>query len=114
MKLLTPRKPLCPEEMGRSWDDVLELGGVGVKSNAGSKASLGTLSGEPHVGASEMNHTWARGPDSKGPCFSVSPKDTGKTLACGSTPGVWGQDVPQGPPRGPRQWQRVGTADRDG
>ena len=85
--------------MGRSWDDVLELGGVRVKSSAGSKASLGTLSGEPHMGASEMSLTWARGPGSKGPCFSVSPKDTGKTLACGSTPGVWGQDVPQGPPQ---------------
>ena len=51
---------------------------MGVKNNAGSKASLGTLSGEPHVGASERSHTWGKGPDSKGPCFSVSPGDTGK------------------------------------
>ena len=62
MKLLTPRKPLCPEEMGRSWDDVLELGGVGVKSNAGSKASLGTLSGEPHVGALRDEPHMGKGP----------------------------------------------------
>lgn len=74
---------------------------MGVKNNAGSKASLGTLSREPHVGASERSHTWGKGPDSKGPCFSVSPGDTGKTLPCGSTLEAWEQELPQGPPRGP-------------
>lgn len=66
------------------------------------------------MGTSEKSHVWGRGPDSKGLYFSVSPEDTGKTFPCGSMPGAWGEDLPQGPSRGSCPWQGVGTADRGG
>lgn len=87
------------EKAGRSWNDVLGLGSEGqqardarlvAKDPLTEGASCGCLREEPFMG---------KGPDSKGPCFSVSPGDTGKTLPCGSTPEAWEQDLPQGPPR---------------
>ena len=93
---------------------MLEFGGVGVKNNAGTKASLGTLSREPHVGASEMSHTWGKGPDRKDPVSLLAQKTQARHFHVGLPQGPGDKTCARVPPRGPCRWQRVGTAaDRD-
>lgn len=79
---------------------MLEFGGVGVKNNAGSKASLRTLSGGTSCGCLREEPHMGKGPDGKGPCFSVSPGGHGQDTSMWVYPrGLGTRPAPGSPQR---------------